>query len=302
MDRELMFLTGLPRSGITWLADIIGSHSSINYLTGEVFNPGTTLSTFGLKGVPWFINEDKLKPGLVHETQKALLLNKNFDFFMVRLFRLLQSGNLNWKDYARIVKHLGYSLNAKAVFTKDPIALFFVPYMIREFSAKMVIIKRNPYRFIGSMKRMNWFLGFSYLPLSYQHKYAADIASYSKLYPQGDVVTNTLIWWRISEQYFSDLRAMNLSFLIVEHDALVLNIQEEIMKVLGFYNLSIDKNVQSKIDFYQEQKEHKGREHRQTHNLERSANEVMNQWKVQLTDEDINLIEQSINEPPPRLL
>lgn len=301
--REVFFLTGLPRSGTTWLADIVGNHSSVNFLSGEIFNPITTQSTFGLKNIPWLVNEDNLDIYTIDEIKKALLIrNNSFNFFFTRFNRLVQSKSYAIKDYLRLIKHLGYYFNDNPVFTKDPNGFFLSEFLIREFSAKVVVIQRNPYRWIGSMKRMNWLLDFNLIPSKYQIYFKEDIKNYYKNYPTGNLIVNNILWLKIFNYHLNELKKQNISVITVNHDDLTKNSEKEIKKVLEFYGLKIDKKIQDKIEFYNNQKSKKNQSHTKMHNLKRSVNEVMNLWNTQLDIKELKLIEKEINQLPPNLL
>lgn len=298
MKNNLLFLTGLPRSGTTWLASVIGVHQEINYISGEIFNPGTSPQTFGLENLPWFINEETLSKDIKDKIPKALSLKTSLLFSLKRIEILVGEKNLDPKNYLRIFKHLFFSLNKKANFTKDPIGLFMVNYFYENYNAKIVIVKRNPYRFIASMKRMNWYLNFNYLPLYFKERYSQNILDYKKKY-KDNLVYNVLIWWLIQNDYCKQLQDNGIKYLEVEHEQLLHDPVSGFNKILKFYGFEMDKNVSLKIDYYLSQKNKDSKELNETHQMNRSKSQIKNSWKNYLTNDDIDLIKTMTNLLPP---
>ncbi|WP_053976069.1 sulfotransferase family protein [Mangrovimonas xylaniphaga] len=298
MGKTLNFLTGLPRSGTTWLADILGAHGAFNFLSGEVFNPGTSAETFGLDELPWFVNETTLPRRLEHRISKALLLEKDYLFFLKRYGILLQKRVVNPKNYLRLVKHLMYMVNKKPIFTKDPIGLFMISYLYHAYHAKIVVVKRDPYRFTASMKRMHWYLDFSYLPLEYQQRFEREIAHYHRETPN-DLVGNVLIWWLVFEEHIKILKQKQIPLLEIRHEQVLNDPNKVFSDILEFYGVQMDNNVQSKIDFYVAKKENKTSMADETHQMNRSRAQIKNSWKDYLAESDIELIRVKTNINPP---
>ncbi|OMP31779.1 sulfotransferase [Mangrovimonas sp. DI 80] len=298
MGKTLNFLTGLPRSGTTWLADIIGEHKSINFLSGEVFNSGTSPVTFGLDKFPWFVNETSIPKQLENNISKALLLEKDYLFFLKRYGILLKYGIVNPKNYLRLLKHLMFLVNKKPVFTKDPIGLFMVDYLYNKYNAKIVVMKRDPYRFAASMKRVNWYLNFDNLPFHYKNKYESEIDKYTKPEFSNDV-SNNIIWWLIFNEYIQDLKKRAIPFLLVEHEQILENPKEEISKVLSYYGVKLDTKTKRKIVHYIKQKERKNFDESEIHQMNRSWNQILDSWKNYLSKEEITFIYEKTGIIPP---
>ncbi|MCC8358454.1 sulfotransferase family protein [Salinimicrobium sediminilitoris] len=295
--RELYFLTGLPRSGTTWLADILGTHESFNYLSGEIFNPGTSKNTFGLNNLPWYIHSSKMTEQLEEQIPKALSINFSLSFFLQRVSILIRERNFNPKNYGKIIKHTYYSLNKKAIFTKDPTGFLLVPYLNQKLNAKIVIIKRNPYRFIASMKRMNWFFDFNCLPELYSKKFEDEIAAYRNSGKE-DIVHNSIILWQIFECFLLDLKKDCISFYEINHETIMENPHKEVSQILAFFGEKMDSSVRKKIAFYQNQKGEKKNKKEETHNMLRTKAAVMKSWKEQLSEEDLILIREKTGHEP----
>lgn len=295
---KLLFLTGLPRSGTTWLASILGTHKELNYISGEVFNPGTSHETFGLEGLPWFLKENQIDDKLKKDIPKALSLEVSIRFTINRLLILLKKGNLNPKNYLRVLKHLYFASNSKPIFTKDPIGFFMTKYIYQHYNARIIIVKRDPYRFAASMKRMNWFLNFNHLPLSYKKKYQKEIESFKR--EKKDLVLNVIIWWLIFEDYTKSLITTGTPFLEIRHEDVINDPEFEFNKILKYYGFAMDKQVKSKIDYYIALKGNGNKIINETHQMNRSKSQIKNSWKNYLSDEEVDMIKKMTGIYPPK--
>lgn len=151
----LIFLTSMPRAGSTWISNVIGRTSSVNYVSGEPFNPPFSRVGFGLEVDEWFV---KMEPRMIRLTQQLdnafcqkwhiADFNRRLNFVMPQI--------VNLKLFLRIVKHYYFFLNRKQVFLKDPIGFFSTEFIYHRYHAQIIILVRHPGGIISSFLRLDW--------------------------------------------------------------------------------------------------------------------------------------------------
>lgn len=154
-------LTGLHRSGTTWVGQIVAAAS------GEPMIHEPLNLPHGMKGVPcWY----PYHPGGTPQPAEA----PNAKYMEGMLQDLIQ-GHARWvrkNPKASLYRKVGRAVFGtraereyraafrngvpERLFVKDPFCLFLSPYLIEQFNAKVVITIRHPGALIVSMRRMGW--------------------------------------------------------------------------------------------------------------------------------------------------
>lgn len=156
-----VFLTGLHRSGTTWVGRIIAEaskeaviHEPLNRSHGMrrvpcwyPYHPGgNALAT----EAPHAAHMEAMLEGLVEGRARWVRTNPN-----ARLHRRIGQvivGTRAERDYRAAFRKGGL----KRLFVKDPFCLFVSPHLIERFDARVVITIRHPGALIVSMRRMGW--------------------------------------------------------------------------------------------------------------------------------------------------
>ena len=156
-----MILTGLHRSGTTWVGKIIAEaskesviHEPLNLLHGMrkvpcwyPYHPGGTPPE---AEAPYGRQMEAMMQDLVEGSARWVRTNPNAPLHR-KLGRAI-IGTRAEREYQTAFRK-GVS---QRLFVKDPFCLFVSPHLIERFDARVVIIIRHPGALIVSMRRMGW--------------------------------------------------------------------------------------------------------------------------------------------------
>jgi hypothetical protein len=156
--KNWVFVTGVPRSGTTFVGRILSSPLEVDYIH-EPFNPRC-----GMPGTSrWY---GYVRPSLdTEEMQRYHTLTKTIFSYDLKLKGRIPT-NDSWlkKGTKRIVGSRGpfYLRLAKAnpfhkaAVIKDPLGGLLSEYLYLHFNVKPVIVIKHPTSFVASLKRVNW--------------------------------------------------------------------------------------------------------------------------------------------------
>lgn len=160
-----IFVTGVPRSGTTFAGKILSLPLEVDYIH-EPFNPRC-----GMPGISQGYRY--VRPGLdTEETKRFHALAETIFSYDLQL-----AGRVSEKDpwlkratkrivgstgpfYLRLAKSNPFH---KAAVIKDPTAGLLSEYLYLHFDVKPVIVVKHPTSFIASLKRVDWWPGYSKL-------------------------------------------------------------------------------------------------------------------------------------------
>jgi hypothetical protein len=163
--KNWIFVTGVPRSGTTFVAKILSLPLEVDYIH-EPFNPQCGIPSM----TKWY---RYVRPSLdTEEMQRFHALTKT-----IFSYDLTLTGNVPERDpwSKRVVKRIVgsrgpfYLRLAKlnhfhtAAVIKDPIGSLLTEYLYLHFGVKPVIVIKHPVSFIASLKRVNWWPNLSRL-------------------------------------------------------------------------------------------------------------------------------------------
>lgn len=132
-----LLVTGVPRSGTTWLARLLALAPGTALTGREPMNPGNGDYALGHTLTGWTM--------LQHLSPRQ-----------GRLLRLAYSGLNPWV-YGRYGERQSLApLPWTRVVVKDPFAMLSVPTLVRETGAVPVLIYRHPGAALASYRRMGW--------------------------------------------------------------------------------------------------------------------------------------------------
>jgi hypothetical protein len=163
--RNWIFVTGVPRSGTTFVGTMLSSPLEVDYIH-EPFNPRC-----GMPGITQGYRY--VRPGLdTEEMQRYHALVKTIFSYDLKLKgRIPEKDSWLRKATKRVVGSRGpFHLRLarsnpfhKAAVIKDPTGGLLSEYLYLHFNVRPVIVIKHPTSFIASLKRVNWWPGFSRL-------------------------------------------------------------------------------------------------------------------------------------------
>jgi hypothetical protein len=156
-DARPILVTGMPRSGTTWVGRILTSGGAVGYIN-EPFNLARSPGSFRIPVDHWYAyvsaeNEARILPPL----RQAL----DFEYpFWRELGRCRNRIDLlhtlrSWRGFAR-------SRRSRPL-VKEPHAVFSLPWFAERLGSDVVVTVRHPAAVVSSWKRLEWSFDFTNL-------------------------------------------------------------------------------------------------------------------------------------------
>nr|WP_321222061.1 sulfotransferase domain-containing protein [uncultured Psychroserpens sp.] len=293
MSKTPILVTGIHRSGSTWIGKTIGSSAEVKYVH-EPFNlqikwanPLRKLGIYTLKSPLkfWFEFVDR-KSSVAR--QKSILnyiksfYTKSFKAIMHEFFKIRKPSDVTVFLYE-------LKSRSKRPLIKDPLALMSSNFIAEMLDAKVIISVRHPAAFIASIYRKNWKFNFNNFAnqerLLNEHlfEYKDDIIKYAN--NPGPLLDEAILLWNVIYSFVIKLQDKHKEdWYFVKHEDISLNPVEEYRKIFEYLNLNFTEAIVLEI------------EHSTSGEindvLRRNSKDNIKSWKKVLTPEEIEKIKQ----------
>lgn len=214
-----LFLTGLPRSGTTWVGRVLTADPHV-FRIDEPFNPKTR------QWLPIDYPSRYLEPDVPLVIPAAL--RRAVDGMLNLRFRVPRQPELrNRRQLVRDLGALSRFVEAKArrstVVVKDPTANFLAAWLHDEFGARPVVLVRHPCGNAAGYLRMGW----SGLPYLERPGPAAQFRPSDRTYVEpyrhavaGDPILSAALDWRLTNGMLLGWRERVPDLVVVRYEEL----------------------------------------------------------------------------------
>jgi Sulfotransferase family len=155
--RRPILLTGMPRSGTTWVGRILAAGGEVGYIN-EPFNLAISPGSFRVPAAHWYAyvtteTEAEFLPALARGLQ--------FDYPLARELRRCRNRTdlhhtfRSWREFARS--------RGRRPLVKEPHAVFSVEWFVERLGSDVVFMVRQPLAVVSSWKRLGWSFDFANL-------------------------------------------------------------------------------------------------------------------------------------------
>jgi hypothetical protein len=152
--RPLILVTGSPRSGTTWVGDVLRQSPGMMLLT-EPFNPDLSQRPWRVCNIrfgEWFVYVTDENAGEFEAPIRRMLELRHDTLDRLRACRCM-------KDVidvsARAARFGASRFTTRASVMKDPLALVSSEWLQRRFGARVIVMIRHPAAIVSSYKRLN---------------------------------------------------------------------------------------------------------------------------------------------------
>jgi hypothetical protein len=149
-----ILLTGIPRSGTTWVGRILAASGKVGYVN-EPFNLAVSPGSFRVPAEHWYTyvtaeNEGDVLPALTPALTLQYPLARELGRCRNRtdLLHTLRS----WRAWAR--------RRGQRPLIKEPHAVFSAEWFARRLDSQIVVMIRDPLAVVSSWKRLGWTVDF----------------------------------------------------------------------------------------------------------------------------------------------
>ena len=281
-----ILITGVHRSGTTWVGKMIAASSDVIYLS-EPLNIWHRPGVMRKPVEHWYqyiCDEDEaVLPALLETVEYKYHIGT--EIFSIR----------SAKDAGRMLRDMGRfflgNITKARPLLKDPFAVFSSPWFSKRLGCKIVIVVRHPIAFVSSLKRLGW--TFDFHNLLDQHLLMRDyLMPYKQemeamLDSEDDIIGQGSLLWRMVYNVVARYQETHPEFVVVRHEDLSLRPLEcyqEMYDALGlsftpWVRRSVLKSTQSKNPSEQPQQKEFSTQ------LDSKAN-LLN-WMHRLTDDEV---------------
>lgn len=223
-----IFLTGIYRSGTSWVGKIISLADELIYYR-EPFNPSV------VKTMPQqYLYLDTGKGYSLYErhtTQmlKGHLVGSNFDY----------TSNNNYFNFGRT-----------RYFIKDPTAAFVCEWLSDKFNFENIILLRHPAGFVSSIIKLNWdfdlniFLNQNGLMKEYLMPFKEILERYNC---RGMTVEKGAVIWGVI-YYYLHQKIINKGYFYVKYEDICVDPLTHFKEIFHKFSLSWNENVEAQIN------------------------------------------------------
>lgn len=281
-----ILVTGIPRSGSTWLGKMLSLASNVQYLH-EPFHPNRKLQASPLKDFfPYLKGEDS-------KDKIEGLYNYMQDVLSYRVPGLYDSGD---KRNARKIRWIYqpmagfYHRTAHHIpLQKDPPALLAAEWLEKYFNSRVVLVVRHPAAFVASLNKTNW-PRFGMNTFLSQEDLMTDLLSGFKTELEEDVKENTsvlqnqVLFWRIMHHVIHVYKEQHPSWIVVRHE----DVSNDPVNMFKELYEQLDLNFSKKVLHTIEEATSAQNESRLTRDSKKNAQA----WKRLLSDDEIHKIKE----------
>lgn len=222
-----ILVTGMTRSGTTWVANMLDASGSVVYVNeplNPVHPPGRS---------PGLLRPPELhRYQYICEENGPLWAEAYRDLLRLRYRPLLElRTNHTPGDFARGGRYtwnfLRGRLAGKRLLIADPFAVFSAEWFSRKQNFQVVVLVRHPAAIVSSRKRLHWSADFSELlaqPLLMNDLLAPFRPDIERLAREdGDMLEEGAVLWRLIYYAVDQLRRRVPEIIVVRHEDLSLD-------------------------------------------------------------------------------
>lgn len=264
-----LLVTGVPRSGTTWLARALAGAPGTALAGREPMNPRG--SQYGLGG-----------------TLQAWARVEKFDPHQARLLRSAYQG-LNPLVYSRYGQRQWAAWWPwTRVIMKDPFAMLSLPAVVSTTRARPVLIYRHPGAVLSSYRRMGWTADLDEVR-RVTNPLIGDPETGSGLGNHRDAREMALFWALLNQQALADMEFLPGS-LVISHEELASGGSNAMHRLYELCGLSLNSSTGG-LDWKLPNGGRRKPKANALHNLHRPPQEVAGEWRSGLTTAEVSLLD-----------
>jgi hypothetical protein len=287
LSKQPILVTGMHRSGTTWVGRMLSASREAVYLH-EPLNPTSAPTLLGLP----------------LEAQYTYITEENEGEYL-HAFRRLLGFPLDSRQLERSrgqrLRRLGRLVHARLTdaraLLKDPFAVFSAPWFARRLGAEVVVVVRHPLAIVGSTKRLNW--GFDTRALLAQPLLLRDrLAPFRTELesPPTDIIAQAALLWRlvygVVHAYAQELPGIR----IVRHEDLSRDPVPEFERLYDKLGLSFGGRVRKAIERTTSPVNPAETAVAEPDEIELDSRANLETWSRRLTEDEIELVREQTGE------
>lgn len=274
-----LLVTGVPRSGTTWLGRMI-SASKYYFYVHEFMNPVCLFQKSRFFHKFHYLDESN-----IHE----------YEPIIERLMHLTYQSEMEKNPLKHMAKEMirtYFSLKKRALgypqpLLKEPNACFSSDFLARRYGLRVIVLVRHPAGVVTSFKRMGWPSDLDSIlkQKALVHRYFSKLS----LEDNQDLVEEISWLWRMVMDVLTKFLEKNKDWILVRHEDICRNPLKEFEKIFEKLNIPFTKRIKNKV-FSSTRGETVIPESRDPFHFKRNSQKLTSAWKDRLTVQEIEKI------------
>lgn len=284
MNKKNILVTGSIRSGSTWVGKVISQNTEVDNIIEPLnINRVKRFNRFTINN--WFLKVDDVGKPQIKQEAKSLYdyyINTTWLNFIKYVFQSYEGHNI----FKSLKKRLRRTLKPVKLI-KDPLALFSIPWLVKQYNIKPLILIRHPAAFVLSIKEKGWWFDFDDL-LGQEHFFEGELKFLEKEVLEycnnsnPTIIENAALLWKICYHQVLKYKEEYPDWYFIKHEILSENPIKEFEKIFKYFEIAFTPRVQNYIVTTTQAKENTA------HNRDASANSI--KWKNKLSIEEKQII------------
>ena len=284
-----ILVTGCPRSGTTWVGEVIGASHDVIYVY-EPFNDG---AHHNLKPPVRFaaLTDDTAAP-LRADLDRLMSLGSFARRGAQSLLGVSQYGARDPKIAGRIAAaHLArkpaHFLKGRRVCIKDPLAFYAADWLHETYDANVVVMVRHPAGVVSSYLKLGWRSEIDAIidhPVSERRPQLRRAVEAFKARP-GDEVDALLLQWKLFTTATLDMVERRPDWTFVIHDVLCAAPQETFAALFDRIGLDYTPAIAAQVDAQSNSGNAVDSAEHKQHDHSRSSRDLVDAWRNRLGPE-----------------
>lgn len=270
-SRPPILVTGVPRSGTTWLARLLATADRVALAGREPMNPRGKQYALAHTLDGWARLEGP-------STRQRWALRAAYRGLNPWLYS--RYGRRQWAA----------PLPWTQLIMKDPFAMLSLPTVVDATRARVVLLYRHPGAILASYRRMGWEPDVDELMPLVQHARATGV-EIPPLEPGADPRTPSVMGWFWGALYAMSLHDLDAlpGAVVVSHEEVATGGADVLARL--FEALALSPTHATTLEHQKESAPAQAAGSRQLHNFDRSPTDVANAWRSRLLPGELDSIE-----------
>lgn len=294
--RRAILLTGMPRSGTTWVGRILAAGGELGYIN-EPFNLAVSPGSFRVPAAHWYAyvtaeTESEFLPALVRGLQ--------FDYPLARELRRCRNRTdlhhtlKSWREFARS--------RGRRPLVKEPHAVFSVEWFVERLGSDVVFMVRQPLAVVSSWKRLGWSFDFANLldqpALMRDWLGPFDSEMRAALSPSWTLIERVALLWKVIYSTVGEERFPHVQ--LVRHEDLSADPEPQYVDLFRVLDLAYTSEVARMIRKSTAPGNPAEIRVERPHETELDSKANLGNWRHRLTDDEVARIRELTAEPAER--
>ena len=242
-----ILITGANRSGSTWVGRVLAS----NALVDNIIEPLNLNRIKRFKRVEidvWYLKLDKSSSLETIKEAKSL-----FDYYLnTSFYKVLCDPFASYEGHGvfKSIKKRIRRASKPVKMLKDPMALFSVPWLNKEYNILPIIIIRHPAAYVLSVREKNWWFDFdnfikqeNFFKGELNHL-LEEVMEFKRDEKQKSIIENAALFWKVCYEQVVYYQEKYPDWFYIKHE--VLSIETENIFGNMFNYLQLDFNTEVK--------------------------------------------------------